>query len=85
MKAIVQEDLNKIVARFFSDIEELNSIGGLIIEDINSLSIMFSIEHIIKYHLPINDSLHLYTALKYKNQLLAAEAVGLSIWNPESE
>ena len=94
IKAITEEEFSKVLTKFLLDIEELNSVGGLIIESINPLSIVFSIEHIIKHHLPINDSLHLYTALTLKlqieqfissdeMQLNAAKNEGLTTWNPE--
>ncbi len=94
IKAITEEEFSKIIARFLVDIEKLNNTGGLIIESINPLSIIFSIEHIIKHHMPINDSLHLYTALTLKlqieqfissdeMQLNAAKKEGLCTWNPE--
>lgn len=93
-KMITEEEFSKILIRLFLDVEKLNNSGGLIIESINPLSIVFSIEHIIKHHLPINDSLHLYTALTLKPQidqfissdgmqLSAAEKEGFEIWNPE--
>jgi len=95
IKAITEDDLSKIISRFFSDLEKLNNSGGLSIESINPLSVVFSIENILKYHLSINDSLHLYTALMLKNQisqfissdenqLIAAKKEGFEIWNPET-
>lgn len=69
IKAITEEEFSKIIARFLVDIEKLNNAGGLIIESINPLSIIFSIDHIIKHHIPINDSLHLYTALTLKHEI----------------
>lgn len=94
IKAITEQEFSQLITRFFVDIELLHTAGGLIIESITSLSIVFSVEHIIKHHLPINDSLHLYTALALRfqieqfissdaMQLRTAEREGLPTWNPE--
>ena len=94
IKAITEEEFIKIIAKFLNDIKELNEVGALILETINPLFIMFSIEHIIKHHIPINDAIHLYTALTYKpeieeficsdeNLIKAAEEEGLKVLNPE--
>ena len=95
IKAITEEEFIKIITRFFNDIKELNEIGSLILETINPLFIMFSIEHIIKHHISINDSIHLYTALTYKpeieeficsdeNLIRAAEEENLKVFDPEA-
>lgn len=94
IKAITPEDLSKVISKFLIDIEELINKGGLVIESINPLSIVFSIDYIIKHHITINDSLHLYTALTTQlsidefissdeMQLNAAKKEGFNIWNPE--
>jgi|SRR3989344_7130597 len=94
IKAISEEEFSKIISRFFKDIEILTTAGGLIIESINSLSIVFSIDYIINHHISINDCLHLYTALTTQlsiiefissdeMQLNAAKKEGFNIWNPE--
>ncbi len=96
IRAIDEEEFKKIIARFVIDTEELNNSGGLIIENLSSLSVAFSIEHILKHHITINDSLHLYTAISLKpqidefissdeRQLNAAKKEGFEIWNPETE
>lgn len=95
IKAITEEEMSNLVTRFFTDVQEMTESGGIIIESISSLSVLFSVEHILKHHMSINDSLHLYTALKHKkklsyfvsadeNQLYAAEKEGLKIFNPEN-
>ena len=66
IRAITEDEFSKIVSRFFSDIEELTNMEGLIIESISPLSIVFSIEQILKHHVSINDALHIYTALTSK-------------------
>ncbi len=94
IKAISERELGKISARFLKDIKELSESGALILETINPLFIMFSIDFIIKHHIPINDAIHLYTALTYKpditefvcsdvNLLKAARKEGLKVFNPE--
>jgi predicted nucleic acid-binding protein len=82
------------LGRFLLDVKELNETGALILETVNPLFITFSIEYIIKHHIPINDAIHLYTALTWRpemeefvcsdeNLLRAAKAEGLNTFNPE--
>ncbi len=94
IKAITKGEFDKILRRFSQDVKELNESGALILETVNPLFITFSIEYIIKHHIPINDAIHLYTALTWRpeieefvccdeNLLRAAKAESLNIFNPE--
>ncbi|WP_456474260.1 type II toxin-antitoxin system VapC family toxin [Candidatus Pyrohabitans sp.] len=94
IKAITKDEFDKILGRFVMDVKELSETGALIMETISPLFITFSIEYIIKHHIPINDAVHLYTALTWmpevdefvccdENLLRAARAEGLNTFNPE--
>ncbi len=67
IKAITNEDFIKILIRLVSDLEELINLKSLVVDGINSEMVSHSFEYIPKYHISINDSLHLYTALSNKN------------------
>jgi predicted nucleic acid-binding protein len=76
---ITRDELNKVISKFFS---------------VNTLSVAFSIEYILKHNIPINDAIHLYTALvrkpsieeficSDKNLKKAAKEEGFKILDPE--
>jgi predicted nucleic acid-binding protein len=94
IKAITSDEFSKILSRFLTDLKILHESGSLILEPIDTLVFMLSVEFIIKHHIPINDAIHLYTALSYKtelseficsdqNLLKAAKVEGLKVNNPE--
>lgn len=93
-KLITEEELHKAIKRFLADIKELNDKGALILEPVTSSVITLCTDLIVKYHLPINDAIHLYTALSNKdsikkficsdeNLLKAAKSEGFEVLNPE--
>ena len=95
-KIISEEESQKIISRFLTDIKELTEFGGLILEPIDSILFMLSIDFIVKHHIPINDAIHLYTALTLTPKIeeficsddilnKAAEKEGLKIFNPEEK
>lgn len=94
IKAVTEEEFDKVLGRFLLDVKELNERGALVLETVNSLIITFSIEYVIRHHIPINDAIHLYTALTWRPEieemvcsdeslLRAAKAEGLNTLNPE--
>ncbi len=58
-----------VLDRFLADIKDLSEKGALILEPVNSSVITFCIELIAKHHIPVNDAIHLYTALINKELL----------------
>lgn len=94
LKIITEEESQKIISRFLSDVKELSGAGGLILEPIDSILIMFSIEFVMKHHVPVNDAIHLYTALTLTPEIeeficsdemlnKAAKEEGLNVYDPE--
>jgi predicted nucleic acid-binding protein len=69
IKAIDSDDFEKITGRFVLDLKEMSEGKALILETIDPMFIPFSTEFIIKHHLSINDAIHLYTALLWKQKL----------------
>ena len=95
-KLISSEDLNRTIKKFIRDIQELSNNGMLILEPVSTSTITNCLELIIKYHLSINDAIHLYSALGNKtlidqficsDELLskAAKSEGFKVLNPEKE
>jgi predicted nucleic acid-binding protein len=94
IKLIDAREFEKIFGRFLLEVEELIERGSLILETINPSFISSSIELIIRHHIPINDAIHLYTALNWRpeikefvcsdeNLLRSAKKEGLNVLNPE--
>lgn len=93
-KLITEEELHKAIKRFLADVKDLNDKGTLILEPITSSVITLCTDLIVKYHLSINDAIHLYTALSNKDNIKeficsdenlarAAKAEGFEVLNPE--
>jgi predicted nucleic acid-binding protein len=91
---ITEDELNEVLGKFFAVVEELSEKGGLILADLDTLNVAFSIEYILKHHIPINDAIHLYAALARrssideficsdKNLKRAAEEEDFKIFDPE--
>ncbi len=91
---ISEEGFDKIISEFFSDINLMIEIGSLLVEHINSLIVMFSLDYIKKYHINLNDSIHLYIAISFSPEIesfvcsdqnlnSAAEKEGLKVVDPE--
>jgi predicted nucleic acid-binding protein len=91
---ITDDELNKVLGKFFSVVEGLSEKGGLILADLDTLNVAFSIEYILKHNIPINDAIHLYAALARKSSIdeficsdknlkRAAEGEGFKIFDPE--
>ncbi|MCL0038496.1 type II toxin-antitoxin system VapC family toxin [Thermodesulfovibrionales bacterium] len=91
---ITKDELDKILGKFFSIVEELGEKGALILADLDTLTVAFSIEYILKHNIPINDAVHLYAALGRKSSIdeficsdknlkRAAEKEGFKILDPE--
>jgi len=94
-RLITEEDFDKIISEFFSDINLMLEIGSLRVEHINSIIVMFSLDFIKKHHINLNDSIHLYIAISFnpeveaficsdKNLKMAAEKEGLKVVDPEN-
>lgn len=78
---------------FGYNMEESESIE---LESVTTLTVIFSVDYIVKHHLTVNDALHLYAALLHKdkidtficsdkNLIKAAEKEGMITLNPEAE
>ncbi len=91
---ITEDDLNRVISKFFESVEELGEKGGLILADLDTLNVAFSIEYILKHNIPINDAIHLYAALARKSSIdeficsdknlkRAAEGEGFKLFDPE--
>lgn len=91
---IIDDELNKVLGKLFSVVEGLSEKGGLILADLDTLNVAFSIEYILKHNIPINDAIHLYAALARKSSIdeficsdknlkRAAEGEGFKIFHPE--
>ncbi len=91
---ITEDELNRVISKFFESVEELGEKGGLILADLDTLNVAFSIEYILKHNIPINDAIHLYAALARKSSIdeficsdknlnRAAGKEGFQIFNPE--
>ena len=74
----------------------MNDKETLILEPVNSSVITLCTDLIVKYHISINDAIHLYTALSNKANikkfissdeilLKAAKAEGFDVYNPEEK
>jgi len=95
-KKIDQPERDKLLGDFINDIKELTENGSLELESVNTLTVIFSVDYIVKHHLTVNDALHLYAALSHKskinkfvcsdnNLIRAAEREGLAVMNPEED
>lgn len=96
LKLIIQEELDAVIKRFLADIKQMTDSGALILEPISTTPIIYCLEIITKHHIPINDAIHLYTALANKSLIKqfvcsdeilikAAKAEGLEVFNPETD
>jgi len=94
LKLLTKEQTAEIISEFVNDVKGLTDADAIIIEDVNSIIMIPSIDYIVKYHLTVNDSLHLYSALLHKGEVeefissdnrlnAAARREGLRIFNPE--
>lgn len=63
LKRITNEGLDKAIGKFILDVRELTEGGNLTLEPVNVFNSLFSVDYIVKYHLTVNDALHLYAAL----------------------
>jgi predicted nucleic acid-binding protein len=63
LSVISKLERDKLVSKFFTDLNELIDSGGLVLDPLTSLSVTNSIELILKHHVAINDALHLYSLL----------------------
>ena len=69
MKLLTKEQTAEIISEFVNDVKGFTDADAIIIEDVNSIIMISSIDYIVKYHLTVNDSLHLYTALLHKGKV----------------
>ena len=94
MRLIKKEEFDEIIGVFVSDLRKLADKNSIILEDITSISMIFCVDYIVKHHLTVNDSSHLYSALVHKNSIKefvcsdmnlinAAKKEGFKIMNPE--
>ena len=93
---ISSDECAELVKKFLKDIKELTDKEILVLESVSTSTIANCLDLITKYHLSINDAIHLYTALG-NNTLIdmficsddmlmkAAEKEGFTILNPEKE
>ena len=89
-----ESELDGAVSRFLADIQELNEQGALVLWEVNTPQVAFSVDHILKHHIGINDAIHLRTALARKadidgficsdqNLKRAAVSEGFHVADPE--
>ena len=95
-KFISSDECNELVRIFLREVKELNDAGILVLEHVSTSTITNCLDLIIKYHLSINDAIHLYSALSNKTLidqficsdsllLKAAKSEGFEVLNPERE
>lgn len=93
-KILTREQFDESTGQFASDIQKLSESGSIVFEEITLINITSAVDFIVKYHLPVNDALHLYTALANSDKIsefvssdkslnAAAIAEGLKVLNPE--
>jgi len=96
LRLITEEESQKIISQFLEDIKELSDVRGLILEPVDTILIMFSMSFVVKYHIPINDAIHLYSAVTStlgvkeficSDKMLNRAAVeeGFEIFDPEEQ
>jgi predicted nucleic acid-binding protein len=68
-KYFTQREVLALAAKLFKDLKELQDKNSLIIEPITSFSIISSLDYILTNHITINDAIHLYTAINWKDKL----------------
>ena len=94
IKVITVEEFNSLVSRFVTDIKELSENGFLFLETVNPAVIMSAVDYIIKYHIPVNDAMHLHSAVVWQHDIdeficsdrllkTAAQKEGLAVSDPE--
>ena len=94
LKILTKEQMSEVISEFVNDIKDLTEVNSIILEDVNSINIIFAVDYIINYHMTVNDAIHLYTALINGNRIdefvssdnnlnAVAEKEGLKIFNPE--
>ncbi len=93
-KILTKEQFDESTGEFARDIKKLSESGLIVFEEITLINITSAVDFIVKYHLPVNDALHLYTALANSDKIseflssdkslnAAAIAEGLKVLNPE--
>ena len=93
-KLISSDECTELVKIFIWEIKELNDAGILILEHVSTSTITNCLDLITKYHLSLNDAIHLYSALSNKilidqficsdgMLLKAAKSEGFEVLNPE--
>jgi len=91
---ISEIEFEEAVSNFFSDINLMVEIGSLLVEHINSIIVMFSLDFIKEHHINLNDSIHLYIAISFNPEIesfvcsdqnlnSAAKKEGLKVIDPE--
>ncbi|MBI2550071.1 type II toxin-antitoxin system VapC family toxin, partial [Candidatus Woesearchaeota archaeon] len=93
-KLLTTERFDEALSEFSKDVKLLVEHNSLLLEDVTSVNITFIVDYVVKHHLPVNDAIHLYTALVNKDKIdafmssdknlnTAAKAEGLTVLNPE--
>ena len=93
-KLISSDECTELIKIFIWEIKELNDAGILILEHVSTSTITNCLDLITKYHLSLNDAIHLYSALSNKilidqficsdgMLLKAAKSEGFEVLNPE--
>jgi len=93
-KYISSDECAELVKIFLKDVKELTNNEVLVLEPVSTSTITNCLDLITKHHLSINDSIHLYTALRNKTLIdificsdgiliKAAQNEGLKVLNPE--
>lgn len=93
-KILTREQFDESTGEFARDIQKLSESGSIVFEEITLINITSAVDFIVKYHLPVNDALHLYAALANSDKIsefvssdkslnAAAIAEGLKVLNPE--
>lgn len=94
LRILEREQFVESLRDFINDIKELTDRNAIVLEDISAITMTVAVDYIVKYHLTVNDAVHLYTALikideieefvsSDRNLNAAAKKEGLRILNPE--
>lgn len=93
-KILTREQFDESTGEFARDTQKLSETDSLVFEEITLINITPAVDLIVKHHLPVNDALHLHTALANSDKIsefvssdkslnAAATAEGLKVFNPE--
>src|SRR3989338_2412837 len=96
LKLLEKDMLSETVGEFSNMLKNFVDDGRLVLEDVSSAFIVSAVDYVVKHHIPINDALHLASALLHRDEIEcfisadknlneAAKKEGLNVVNPEEE